>query len=115
MTEPLSLRLTSRTAGTVVVVEVCGEIDLATADRVAAAVEAGLAGAPTALVLDLTEVSFLDSAGLSLLARAHMAAGERTPFRVVATQRAVLNPIQLTGMDKMLNLFDTVAGALAAA
>lgn len=87
---------------------------MSAADRVAAAIDAGLAAAPTALVLDLTGVSFLDSAGLSLLARARMAAGDQTAFRVVAPHRAVLKPIQLTGMDKMLAIFATVDDALAA-
>lgn len=106
-----SIRVTSRTVGAVVVVEVAGEVDLLTVHEVAAAITAGTAVGPAALVLDLTEVSFLDSAGLAMLAHAHMTAGER-PLRVVAPHPAVRKPVQLTGMDTMLAMFDTLAAAL---
>ncbi len=109
---PSTLRVTSYTAGTVVVVQVAGEVDLMTTKDVEAAVTAGLASAPSALVLDLSGVSFLDSAGLAVLARAHITAGDQVAFRVVADHRAVLKPIQLTGMDAMLAVFDTVAAAV---
>jgi anti-anti-sigma factor len=116
MTHPDSptLRVTRRTVGTAVVVEVAGEIDLLTAGDVRAAIAAGMATAPETLVVDLAEVSFMDSAGLAMLAHAHMTAGERVALRVVATNPATLKPIRLTGMDRMLAMFDTVADALRA-
>lgn len=117
MTVPRSapFHVTSHTTGTAVVVQVAGEVDLVTADDLEEIVAAGIASGPTALVLDLTGVSFLDSAGLAMLVRGHAAAGERVAFRVVATQRAVLKPISLTGMDAMLAVFATVAEALDSA
>jgi anti-sigma B factor antagonist len=111
--KPPNLRVTSRTVGTAVVVEVAGEIDLLTAGDVQAAITAGVATAPETLVVDLTEVSFMDSAGLAMLAHGHMTAGEGVALRVVATNPATLKPIRLTGMDRMLAMFDTVADALA--
>ena len=113
MTAPSSFHVTSRTSGTAVVVEVSGEVDLQTADQVEAAITGGIAGQPSAVVLDLSAVTFLDSAGLAVLARAHTAAGERVAFRVVAPHRAVRRRIQLAGMDGMLVTFQTVAEALA--
>ncbi|HEX3648631.1 MAG TPA: STAS domain-containing protein [Pseudonocardiaceae bacterium] len=109
--DPSPFRVTSHNAGTAVVVEVAGEVDLSTADDVAAAVTAGLASRPSAVVLDLTGVSFLDSAGLAVLARGHLAAVDGVEFRVVAGNEAVLKPIQLTGMDQMLAMFGSVAEA----
>ena len=56
-----------------------GDIDLATADDVAAEGGKLLAdsGPGTRLVLDLAEVSFLDSSGLSALVRLRRAADEQ--------------------------------------
>lgn len=47
-----------------------GELDIAAAPQFAAAVENTLDGAPSALVIDLTETSFLDSSGARCLVRA---------------------------------------------
>jgi anti-sigma B factor antagonist len=44
-----------------------GEIDMATVDQLAAAVEKAFDGSPETLVLDLTRVSFLDSSAISQL------------------------------------------------
>ena len=114
MTQPRSpiCRVVSRTIGTATVIEVAGEIDLLTAGDVEAAINAGAATAEHILVIDLTEVSFLGSAGLGVLARGQMTTGQRVALRVVATSPAVLRPIRLTGMDKLLAMFETVADAL---
>jgi anti-anti-sigma factor len=109
-----TLRVTSRSSGRAVVVTVVGEVDLLSADRVAQAIMAVLGGPPvSALVLDLIGVSFLDSAGLAVLAHGHMtAAGRGLVFRVVAANPITLKPIRLTGLDRLLALFDSVADAL---
>lgn len=108
------LRVTSRTAGTALVLELTGEVDMLSAGQVTHAIETAVAGGGlSALVVDLTDVSFLDSAGLAVLAHGHMTVAERVPFRIVATQLSTIKPIRLTGLDKLLALYDTVADALA--
>jgi anti-sigma B factor antagonist len=52
-------------------VRVRGEIDLYTAPQLWETIDAAIAGAPHELVIDLSDVSFLDSTGLSVLVRAH--------------------------------------------
>lgn len=75
--------------------DVAGELDLATAPALGEAV-AGLlaAGEPLTLVLDLSEVSFLDSSGLGALLQARaevLAAGGRlTLARVQPGPRRVI-------------------------
>jgi len=49
------------------VVEVHGEIDLATAPQFADGVAAALRSDPTDVILDFTETSFLDSSGISVM------------------------------------------------
>ena len=60
----------SRSNGTAVVA-VHGDVDLYTAPRLWETIDAATTEIPRELVLDLTDVRFLDSSGLSVLVRAH--------------------------------------------
>jgi anti-sigma B factor antagonist len=60
----------SRSNGTAVVA-VRGELDLYTAPRLWDALDSAIAGKPHELVIDLSNVTFVDSSGLSVLVRAH--------------------------------------------
>jgi anti-anti-sigma factor len=108
--------VTSHIQGEAVVLSAAGEIDLLTAGKLDQAIAAVLAGTPPppVLVVDLTDVTFLDSAGLGVLTHNHMAASPLLAFRVVASNPFTLKPIRLTGLDRLLALFDTVDEALAA-
>jgi anti-sigma B factor antagonist len=53
------------------VVAVRGELDLYTAPLLWETIDAAIAATPHELVIDLTDVTFLDSSGLSVLVRAH--------------------------------------------
>lgn len=80
-----------------------GEVDCTSAPRVVAALDEVLAAAPREVLVDLTAVTFLDSAGLCTLAAAHrtaLAAGGR--LRVLAATRAVIRPLQITGLWALL-------------
>lgn len=114
--ERLEFRVRSRTettaAGPAVVVDVRGEVDLSTAGELEAAVAAALADRPTALVVDLTDVTFLDSAGLGVLAHGHVNRAADIGFRVVVTSPVLLKPLQLTGLDKVIAMYVSVDAAL---
>ncbi|GAA3525348.1 STAS domain-containing protein [Amycolatopsis ultiminotia] len=96
-----------------VVLTVRGDIDTVTAPQVTAAVADAAADGPPVLVLDLTEVEFLASPGLTalLIIRRDLPAG--TALRIVAAGRATLRPIQLTGLQQSLPLYPTLGAALA--
>ncbi|WP_158896165.1 STAS domain-containing protein [Amycolatopsis anabasis] len=99
-----------------VLVAALGEIDLATnlewQERLSGALDPP---PPAVLVADLTKVSFLGSHGLNSLVRVQEKAEETgTDFRVVGSHRAVLRPIELTGLSGHLHLFDSLDAALAA-
>lgn len=57
----------ARGDGEAVVIVVRGEVELATADRLRAAVNGALAGGCVQIVFDLAAVSFMDSTGLSVV------------------------------------------------
>ena len=105
-------------AGVALVVTVAGEIDLLTIDRLRAAVAAGFEDLRDGemLVIDLTPVTFMDSRGLQALVDATQAAQrQREPLRIVVDHtRPVIRPIQVTGLDAVLALYDTVEDAVHA-
>ena len=98
------------------VVTVSGDIDLGTApdfeDELARAIEGGLGGG---LVIDLSEVSFIDSTGLNALVRAferQRLAGSL--LALVSDDSRVAMMLEVTRLDRVLTRFPTRDEALAA-
>lgn len=92
------------TTGSSVLVTVVGEVDSSSAPAVGERFDALLEGELRELTVDLVGVTFLDSAGLCVLASAHrraVAAG--VEMRVLASSRAVIRPLQITGLWTLLN------------
>ena len=82
---------------------VAGEIDSSSAPLLREKLDT-LFGSPVReLTIDLTAVTFLDSAGLCVLAAAHRRAGSEVSLRVLAFSRAVIRPLQITGLWQLLN------------
>jgi len=108
------LRVRSEKRGDAVVIRVTGELDLLTApilDELLSEAEAGSVDAP--LVLDLTGVTFMASAGLALLMKYDERCGVAgRALRVVANDRAVLRPIALTGLMTRVTVVSTLGDAL---
>ena len=120
-TEPLMTSVEHRYGVTVLAVG--GEIDMVTAPRLEKAIDDVLADDPPALVIDLTEVTFLASVGLQLLARANerfvlatanKRSGESGGFAVVAGAPATIRPIELTDLNEVFDLYLSPDDALAA-
>jgi anti-anti-sigma factor len=95
-----------------VVVHISGEIDMVSAPAFAQGIDDALADAAR-VVLDLTEVTFMSSAGITvLLTRTADAADRRIRLPIVADGAPVIRPLQLTGLDAQLDLHTTLADAL---
>ncbi len=93
-----------------------GEIDSSTAPLLRRHIDAALEGDAAELTVDLDGVTFLDSAGLCVLASAHRRATERNVrLRVLATSRAVIRPLQITGLWELLGVEQVDPGAGSAA
>lgn len=97
------------------VIRLVGEIDMSNAEAMRAEVMRGVASAQAGLVVDLTEVTFLASSGLSALVRAQTEAERHgVVLAVAAHSRAVLRPLEATGVDALLLIHATTADAVAA-
>jgi anti-sigma B factor antagonist len=111
-TDPIKTTVTRHDGAAVLAVH--GEVDVATVGAMESAITEALSGGPAALVIDLTDVGFLASAGLQVLVATRERLGDGAQFAVVAEGPATSRPIQLTGLDQILSLHSTLAEALAA-
>jgi len=65
------------------------------------------------VLVDLSEVPHMDSAGLASLAEAHRLARQRqTAFALIGVNQQVLKMLKLSGLQRVLRLYPTVAKAL---
>jgi anti-sigma B factor antagonist len=89
-----------------------GEIDSSSAPLLQQHLEAVFDAADlTELTVDLRDVSFLDSAGLCVLAAAHRRAlKQEVRLRVLASSRAVIRPMQITGLWDLLQAEQVAPG-----
>jgi anti-sigma B factor antagonist len=98
----------------VAVVSIGGEIDLSTAPAFEAVIAEALEEDPPALVVELSEVIFMASVGLRILAATQEKVGKLIQLAVVAANAAASRPMQLTGLDKLIALYPTLDEALTA-
>jgi anti-sigma B factor antagonist len=99
--------------GRATVVALAGELDLSTVPRLQSCLlEQQGAGAP--VIVDLSQVSFIDSSGIGALVRAfHGSENGRRLLTVIAPNTQVERVLQVTGIDRALPLFGDRAAALA--
>lgn len=95
------------------VLHVDGALDLALAPKLRQLVERAARQRPAMLVIDLTGVTFLASAGMAELVRAHRGPAASVPLRVVAGGRITLRPLELTRLTDELAIYPSLSEALA--
>jgi anti-sigma B factor antagonist len=85
-----------------------GELDLANTETLAGELEKAEEGGAGVIVLDMTELEFIDSTGIALLVAAHRRLnGDGDCFRLVGSEgRAVRRVMALTGLDTSLPFVD---------
>jgi anti-sigma B factor antagonist len=86
------------------VVSVSGSVDMLTAPGLAEAIDSALAKQPKGLIVDLTKVEFLGSAGISVLMKTRDALDEAVSFCVVADGPATHRPLTLLGINDLMCL-----------
>lgn len=96
-----------------VVVSVSGNVDMLTAPGLADALDSALAKKPNGLIVDLSKVEFLGSAGISVLMKTRDSIGDSTRFCVVADGPTTHRPLTLLGINEMMSLCRTLDDAVS--
>jgi anti-sigma B factor antagonist len=100
-------------AGTYSVVSVRGEVDLHTAPKVEYAIERATAN-KDAVIVDMGNITFIDSTALSMLARAKRSLEEKdVAFRIAEPSGAVERIFSVTGFRDYFDIFATREEAAA--
>jgi anti-sigma B factor antagonist len=91
------------------------EIDIANADQVREDLLTVLNREPALLIVDMAGTTFCDSAGVNALVRAYRrAAACGASMRLVVSTPTVLRVLAITGVDRLVVIYPTVAAALTA-
>jgi anti-sigma B factor antagonist len=86
-----------------------GELDLSGVDRARRAIEQAESGEASLLVLDLSQLDFIDSTGLEVLLRAARRAHDTGRRLIVARPSTyVRRLLELTAIDQALDIVDDV-------
>ena len=100
----------------VAVVTLPVEIDIVNADRVRDDLLSILNRGAATLIVDMGGTTFCDSAGVNALVRAHKrAAANDSEMRLVVSAPAVRRVLNITGVDRLMAVYPSVAASLAGA
>lgn len=112
--QPVQCTATEADYEGVTVISVCGTVDALTAPIVQEAAAVALTKPElSAMIIDLSNVDFLASAGMTVLVVAAEDMAFRGPFAVVADGPATSRPITLVGLTEMFPLFPSLEQALS--
>ena len=98
-----------------VVVSLAGELDLYNAEEVRSAILEACSAEPEVLVVDLDEVTFIDSTALGVLIEARSRMADRKAFRLAAPGVETRRALEVSGLDRHFLVHGTVPEALEAA
>jgi anti-sigma B factor antagonist len=96
------------------VVRLGGELDLYNADQVRRALKTACADSPSRVVVDLSEVEFLDSTALGILIEARAMMKNPRAFILASPGLETRRALEISGLDRHFSVHDSVPEALAA-
>jgi anti-sigma B factor antagonist len=95
------------------VVHLGGELDLYNADVVRSALSEAIESGTRRIVVDLSDVEFVDSTALGVLLEARSKIGH-DGLLLAAPRDGTRRTLEVSGLDRHLAVHDTIDGALAA-
>jgi anti-sigma B factor antagonist len=99
--------------GEAAVITLPEEIDISNSEQVREELLSLLNRGPAVLIVDMAETTFCDSAGVNALVRAHRrATASDAEIRLVLTSRGVERVLAITGVDRLITTYPSVAAAL---
>jgi anti-sigma B factor antagonist len=91
------------------VITVSGEVDLASSPDLDTSIIAAIASGAASVVIDLTDVSFMDSSGLGVIVRGLKRCREADKdLDLVITNERVLKVFGITGLDQVIPIHDSI-------
>ncbi len=97
-----AMRITVANTEGVTLLKVSGEVDVRVAGELREVGLAALTPATELLVIDLANVTFIDSTGLSALINIRNAADDHCEVMIDNPQPRVMRVLQITGLDQLL-------------
>jgi anti-anti-sigma factor len=109
-------RITDEHHGSVPVVAIAGEIDASNAGEIAERLRAALSNRSETLVVDLSDTTYIDSAGLNLLFELSTALHERQQelHLIVGQPSPIARMVTIVGLDAAVPTHPTRTAALDA-
>jgi anti-sigma B factor antagonist len=106
--------LTTRLIGDVTVVDMVGRLTLGPGPaELRGVLQEAMAGGARKILLNLRELSFIDSAGLGELAAGHTNAKHKgSSVKIVSAPKRVQELLQMTGLSRVLDIHDDESDAL---
>ena len=110
----VDLQVSTRDGRGLTVVRVSGELDMDTRPELHGVLQGAVDGGARQIVLDLSDVPFMDSSGLGLLVDVLKALRHRGGrLCLAAVQEPVRNVLTMSALDQVLDIYATVAAAEA--
>jgi anti-sigma B factor antagonist len=100
--------------GEAAVITLPEEIDISNADQVRDDLLTLLNRGPAALIVDMAQTTFCDSAGVNALVRAHKrATADGADMRLIVAAPGVARILAITGVDRLIAVYPSVIASLA--
>ena|SRR5689334_19949793 len=100
--------------GRVAVIKLPAEVDVSNADHIRRELTAAMAQNASLVIADMTSTTFCDSAGVTALVRAvRKANASGAGLRVASSAPAVTRVLAITGVDRLIEIYPSVAAAMA--
>ncbi|MFG2463736.1 STAS domain-containing protein [Streptomyces sp. NPDC048523] len=111
--QPDQLSIVDTSSEGIRILTVAGEIDYDTCETLRQALDIP-ATPPPRLVIDMQQVTFMDSTGINLLIAAHQSATDAGGWiRLAAPTSSVMRTIQIVGLDTLIDCHATLREALS--
>jgi anti-sigma B factor antagonist len=102
------------TVGGACVVKLGGELDLYNAPQIRDALRQACADSPERVVVDLSEVEFVDSTALGVLIEARTQLDNRRAFLLASPGLETRRALEISGLDRHFTVHESVSDALKA-
>lgn len=101
----MNLKIEQTNEGNNYIVQLAGEIDVYTADKLSETVIPLTVTKENNVKVDLEEISYLDSTGLGVFIAAYKSAKEHdSSLEIINTKKRVLRLFQITGLDEIIDV-----------